>query len=264
MLLLPLLAISLAAATPCGLPPRAAGTAPPWSTGEALTFDLDVLGMVHAGTLELTVAAPMSGGKVIPLKARARTDSSVAALRNVTAVGLSWIDARSLLPERYRDESVENGVRKASDTRLAPAGPEVSISYRYGERDGKTVHPRRGDVLDPLSALYYLRAARLAPGDAFCFDLVANRRLWRLEGTVAQRTDTVETGVGRLEALRIDAVARRVDAPATRPRPVHLWISTDARRLLVAAVSEVDVGPVRAVLSGLRGARGSRQPAARE
>ncbi len=263
MLSVPLLALALAAA-PCGLPPRAPGAAPPWGTGETLAFDLDVLGMVHTGTMELSVAAPMSGGKVIPLKARARTDSSVAALRNVTAVGLSWIDARSLLPERYRDESVENGVRKVSDTRLAPAGPEVSISFRFGDRDGKAVHPRRGDVLDPLSALYYLRAARLAPGDAFCFDLVANRRLWRLEGTVAQRADAVETGVGRLEALRIDAVARRADAPGARPRPIHLWISTDARRLLVAAVSEVDVGPVRAVLSGMKGPASSRPPSARE
>lgn len=259
---LPLLALALAAA-PCGLPARAPGAAPPWGTGETLQFDLDVLGMVRAGTLELSVAAPMSAGKVIPLKARARTDSSVAALRNVTAVGLSWIDARSLLPERYRDESVEDGVRKVSDTRLSPAGPEVSISYRFGDRAGKAVHPRRGDVLDPLSALYYLRAARLAPGDAFCFELVANRRLWRFEGTVASRTDAVETGVGRLEALRIDAVARRVDAPGARPRPVHLWISTDARRLLVAAVSEVDVGPVRAVLSSLRGAARPRPPAAK-
>lgn len=254
MSLLPLIALALAAAAPCGLPPRAPGP-PPWSTGETLTYDLDVLGIVQAGTLELSVEPPMSGGKVVPLKARARTDSSVAALRNVTAVGLSWIDARSLLPERYRDEAVEDGVRKTSDTRLVPPGPEVTISYRLGGRDGKATHPRRGEVLDPLSGLYLLRAARLAPGDAFCFDLVGNRRLWRLEGSVAPRVEVVETPAGRLETLRIDALARRADAPAARPRPLHLWISTDGRRLLVAAVSELDVGPVRATLTGVRGAR---------
>lgn len=254
MLLLPLLALALAAGPPCGLPARAPGP-PPWITGETLTYDLDVLGMVQAGTLELSVEPPLSGGKVVPLRARARTDASVAALRNVRAVGLSWIDARSLLPERYRDEAVEDGVRKSSDTRLAPAGPQVTIAYRLGARSGEATHPRRGEVLDPLSGLALLRAARLAPGDAFCFDLVGNRRLWRLEGTVASRIEVVETPAGRLETLRIDALARRADAPDARPRPLHLWISTDPRRLLVAAVSELDVGPVRATLTGVRGAR---------
>jgi hypothetical protein len=36
---------------------------------------------------------------------------------------------------------------------------------------------------------------------------------------------------------------------------VHLWLSRDPRRLLVAVVSEIDLGPVRATLSGVRGAR---------
>lgn len=254
MLLPSLLALTLATAAPCGLPPRSPGP-PPGRTGETLTYDLDLLGMVRAGTLELSIEPPMSGGKVVPLRARARTDASVAALRNVAAVALSWIDARTLQPERYRDEAVEDGVRKTSDTRLAPPAPEVTISYRLGDRDGRAVHPRHGEVLDPLSALYLLRASRLAPGDTFCFDLVANRRLWRLEGSVARRIEAVETPVGRLETLRVDALARRADAPAAKPRPLHLWLSSDARRLLVAAVTELDVGPVRATLSAVRGAR---------
>jgi hypothetical protein len=110
-------------------------------------------------------------------------------------------------------------------------------------------------VLDALSAVYYLRAARLAPGDAFCFEAVGNRRFWRVEAKVAARIERVSTPTGRIEAFRIDAVARRVDRPEAPPRPVHLWFSNDARRLLVAAVSEVDVGPVRALLSSVRGAR---------
>ena len=40
----------------------------------------------------------------------------------------------------------------------------------------------------------------------------------------------------------------RADAPTAR-RPLHVWIATDARRTLVAAVSEIDLGPVSATLS---------------
>lgn len=248
-----LLAVALAAG-PCGLP-EPAGDERPWRTGETLTYDLDVLGVVKTGTLQLSVERPMSGGKIVPLRARARTDSAVASLKAFTGVALSWIVAATLLPERYRDETDEDGLRKVSDARLLPARATVSIEQQVGERTTRSAIPRTGDVLDPLSALARLRAARLAPGDRFCFDLVANRRFWRLEGSVAAKSEKVDTPAGRFDTLRVDATARRADRPGAPARPVHVWISRDARRLPVAVVSEVDVGPVRATLSGVRGAR---------
>jgi hypothetical protein len=238
----------------CTLPPLAPGERP-WKAGETLTFDLDVLGIVKAGTLQVSVERAMSGGKVVPLVARARTDASVANLKRFTGVALSWIDADTLQPERYRDESEEDGVRKTSDARLQPPRPEVTIDYRYGDRAGKTTYPRDRPVLDALSTLAYLRAAKLTPGDRFCFDLVANRRFWRLEGQVAAKTEKVDTPAGRFDTFRVDATTRRVDRLGDRPRPVHLGFTRDPRHLLVAIVSEVDVGPVRAMLSGVRGAR---------
>lgn len=240
----------------CGLPPLASPAGErPWRPGETLTFDLDVLGMVKAGTLQITIERPMSGGKIVPLRARARTDAAVSQLKKFAGVALSWIDAATLLPERYRDETEEDGQRKVSDARIQPAGPELVIEYRYGERAGKTSYPRRRDVLDALSTITYLRAARLEPGDRFCLDLVANRRFWRMEGRVAAKAEKVDTPAGRFDTFRVDASTRRVDRPGDRARPVHLWFTRDARRLLVAVVSEVDVGPVRAMLSGVRGAR---------
>lgn len=240
-----------AGADACRLPERAPQR--PWRTGETLSFDLDVLGMVKAGVLELTVDRPMSGGRIVPLRARAKTTEAVASLKRFTAVGLSWIDAKTLLPERYRDEADENGVRKMSDTRMPEDAQQITIAYQFGEKKGSTTFTRNAEVLDALSGLYYLRASRLAPGDRFCFDLVGNRRFWRLEGQVAERTEKIETPAGTFETLRIDAVARRADRQGAT-RPVHLWFTTDARRLLVAAVSEVDIGPVRAMLASVRGA----------
>ncbi len=248
-----LLALALAAA-PCQAP-APDGRERPWRTGESLTFDLDVLGVVKTGTLELSVERPMSRGRIVPLRARAKTTSAVANLKRFTGVALSWIEAATLLPERYRDETDEDGVRKVSDARLLPPGPSVLIEQQLGGRKTRAAFPRAGEVLDPLSALARLRAARLAPGDRFCFDFVANRRFWRVEGSVAAKAEAVETPAGRFDTVRVDAVARRPDRPGAGARPVHVWISRDARRLPVAIVSEVDVGPVRATLSGVRGAR---------
>ena len=180
-----------------------------------------------------------------------------ANVKRFAAVALSWIDSATLLPERYRDEAEEDGTRKISDAKLVPAGPEVVIEYQYGERKGRNVYPRAtdSDVLDPLSTLAVLRAAKLSPGDRFCFGFVANRRFWRLEGEVAAKTEKVDTPAGKFDTFRVDASARRVDRPAERPRPIHLWFSRDARKLPVAMVSEIDLGPVSATLSAIRGAR---------
>jgi hypothetical protein len=247
------LAAALALAAPACQAPAPAGP-PPWSTGETLTYEMDFLGMVRAGTVELSVERPMSGGKVIPLRARAKTDSAVANVRSVAAVAFSWIEARTLRPERYREEAQEDGVHKVGDAKLPPDG-DVTVEYRVGDRTSTARYARAGEVLDALSTVYRLRAARLAPGDAFCFDLVARGSYWRVTGKVAARTEKVETRLGKLETLRVDAEARRAVPAGVPARPVHLWISTDARRLLVAVVAEVDAGPVRLMLTGARGTR---------
>jgi hypothetical protein len=249
-----LAAVALAAA-PCTLPPLRDGP-PPWRPGEDLAWDVDVMGVVKAGTLDISVEPAMFGGEVIPLRARAKNTSVFAKVRRVRAVAHAWVDARTLRPQRYRDDAEEDGVRRTTDVRLDGKGPKVTVAWSFGERRGSREFERRGDVLDLLSAVYYLRAADLVPARPICFDLVANRRFWRLEGTLAPGTEKVETPAGTFEALRFDATLSRLptsDDARVRTRPLHLWFSADARRVLVAGVSEVDLGPVRALLA--RGAK---------
>ena len=66
--------------------------------------------------------------------------------------------------------------------------------------------------------------------------------------------EPVEVPAGRHHPWRLEATARRADGQGAS-RPLWVWITTDARRLPVAAVSEVDLGPVSAKLVEVRGAR---------
>lgn len=240
-----MLALALAAGG-CGLPPRAPGE-PPFRPGETLAFDLDVMGMVKAGTVTVTVEPPISRGTLLPLRARVKNTSVFAKARRVRGYALSWVDASTLRPQRYRDDVEEDGVRKTTDTRLDRPGPVV-MTWRLGDQQGTTTAARQGEVLDLVSTIYYLRAARLEPGAALCFDLVANRRVWRFSGTVAAGREKVDTAAGSFDAVRVDATLTRADGEG-RPRPVHFWFGRDARRLPLAAVSEIDLGPVRAMLA---------------
>jgi hypothetical protein len=197
----------------------------------------------------------ISGGRIVPLRARARSDASVQNLARLTAVAFSWVDSKTLVPERYREEADEDGVHKVSDARLAPPAPRIDLAYQVAGKESTGHFPRQGAVLDAVSAVYYLRAARLAPGDRFCFDLVARGRVWRVEGTVAAKQEQLDTAAGKLQTVRLDARAQRADRPEDRASEMHVWLSTDSRRLFVAAVGEIDAGPVRAMLTGVRGGK---------
>jgi hypothetical protein len=237
------LALGLAA-SPCGLPPLAAGR--PFAPGETLTFDVDVMGVVKAGSLRLRVQPPSLGGSQLALEARMQNSSVFAKVRRVKGVALSFVDATSLRPQRYRDDVDQDGVRKRTEVRLDRPGP-LRMTWSVDAETGVKEFTRQSDAVDLLSGLYWLRAAELRPGAELCFDLFGNWRLWRLSGKVASRPERVNTAAGDFETLRIDARLVRADDPRLG-RPMHLWISTDPRHLLVAAVSEVDLGPVRAML----------------
>jgi hypothetical protein len=214
-----------------------------------LHYDLDVMGLVKAGTLTFEAGKPMFGGTQIPLRARVKNTSIFAKIRKVVGSAFSWVDAKTLVPERARDDVLEDGVRKVSDARLRADPASVTIETEYGDEKGSTRYDRQGgDVLDALSAAYYLRAADLKPGQELCFDVVGLRRLWRFQGKVAVKPERVENAGGLFDTLRVEGTIERADKPSVR-RPLYVWISTDPRRVLVAAVSEIDLGPASAQLS---------------
>jgi hypothetical protein len=245
------LALALSAPAPCGLPPLRPGPLP-FRAGETLRFDIDVMGVVRAGTVSLSVERPVFQGRQIPLKARIRNTSVFAKVRQLTGIALSWVDSRTLRPERYVDETREDGVKKTSDTRIPAGASEITIASQFGDRQEKITAARQGEVLDAISLLYFLRAAALRPGQAICVDVVANRRYWRLAATVAAGSDRIDSEAGIFDTVRIDGIATRADRPETK-RPIHLWVSSDSRHLPVAVVSEVDLGPVKMMLSRVSG-----------
>jgi len=248
------LAASLGA-TPCALPPLLPEGAP-FRTGEALTYDLE-LALVEAGRLTLSVDRPMSGGALLPLKARAQNSAAFANVKRLAVVGLSWIVPSTLRPQRYREEGDEDGVRRTTDVRFPTGGGPVTLEQRHRDQKGSRTFAREGEVLDALSGLYFLRAARLEAGDRLCLDLVGAGRYWHVTAEVAAGRERVDTPAGRFETFRVDLVATRADVPARgkpKTRQIHIWLTADARRLPVSIVSEIDAGPVSATLSSWRSA----------
>jgi len=190
----------------------------------------------------------MFDGTQIPLKAKVRNTSVFAKIRRIVGTAFSWVDAKTLLPERARDDVLEDGVKKTSDARMRAEPGALVIETDFGGQKGSTRYERHGDALDALSAAYYLRAADLKPGQELCFEVVGLRRFWTFRGKVSAKPERVDCPGGLFDTLRVEGTIERMDKPGTK-RPLYVWISTDPHRILVGAVSEIELGPASALLS---------------
>ena len=252
-MLAPLLSALLAAAPPCLLPPPRAPF--PFRPGEILDLEISVLGAAKVGELKLTVERPTSAGRVQPLTAQIRSTARLGSVQRFTAVGKSWVNARTLGLDRYLETAEEDGRRKSTDLKVVPGASAFELVQDDGGRTTRTRIDRRGELLDAITALYHLRAVRPSPSARFCFDMVGDGRSWRVEGTVSERPETIEVPAGSFRAWRLEATARPATGPG-EPRPLWLWLSDDPRRLPLAVVAEVELGPVSAKLVAARAGPG--------
>jgi hypothetical protein len=211
--------------------------------GEVLEFDLDALGAL-AGKMRISVRPVVDGA--LPIKVEAKTNTFFSKIRRVIGGATSYLNPKTLRPLRYVEEATENDVRKSATAVFRPERKGVELQWTWANRAGRTMLPYAADGLDVAGAIYAVRMLPLTVGAPICVDVYAIRRMWRLVGKVEAR-EHVSLPIGEFDAWHLSGVAIRTDNPKER-REIHAWISTDARRLPLAAVGTMDLGAVRATL----------------
>lgn len=212
-------------------------------TGETLEFALDAMG-AEAGRLTMTVMPRHDDG--IPIEVKAQTNTFFSKVRRVKATAMSYLHPKTLRPNRYVEDAVENEVAKYSDVTFRQSTRRVNLDYKVGKHNGKKQFKLARDGFDPAGAIYLLRQLPMKEGMPLCFDAYGIRTIWRVSGKVIGK-ERVSLKVGEFEAWHLQGEAVRIDNPRWR-REIHLWVSADERRLPLAAVGVMDLGAVRATL----------------
>ena len=236
----------------------------PFRTGERLEYSVDLLGGVPAGRVTLDLLAPVRrfGALTLPARAHALGSEFFQRFGKVDSLGVSYLRPRNLHPASYREDFLGPGGKYWTEVGFPELGPG-RVRVRFGNPGGggeKSLFSAP-DALDDVGVFYLLRTLPLKVGESLCFDVYGARHLWRVWGVVAAR-EAIDTPAGHFMALRLDGQAARVDSPARRKR-LRLWISDDPRRLPVAAMGELDLGPVRALLTSATTAATGPPPAPR-
>lgn len=222
----------------------------PWTAGERLSFEIDVMG-ASAGKLVMTALPTVGKGssKEHVFRALAASNSFFSKVRRVRGRSTSFVRSKDMHPRRYEEQSHEGEVTRSAEVRFnrPNEGKLVTVDWERNGKKGKQNLRYANQAFDPVSAAFFLRTQEFRPGQSVCFDSYGIRKLWRVKGKVVG-LEEVRVPAGVFKAWHLEGVAVRTDDPRSA-REIHIWISDDERRLPVAALGVIDLGAVRAQLS---------------
>jgi hypothetical protein len=212
--------------------------------GEQLEYDLDAMG-AKAGRMTMSVK-PVRDSK-LPVEVSIETNTFFSKVRRVHGTGTSFLNPKTLHPTRYLEDATENEIHRVADVSFAKPKSAHLVSS-INDHSNEADLPYASEGLDVAGAIFLMRQLPMKEGQSICFDIYGIRRMWRVWGTV-QPKEHVSLPVGEFEAWHLAGQAARLDIPQAR-REVHVWISDDPRHLPLAALGSIDIGTIRATLTG--------------
>lgn len=240
-----------AAAAPSG-PIQLGGKPPLARVGEKLTYRISLQG-VELAQYSIEIGADADG---LVVQSMARSTGVGALLKKVETQFISYIDAQTGKPRRFRSE--ERAGRKdptieRSDARLAERqGDLVTVLVKRGDGDAAEERTEQqkvsGEIWDLNAVMIALRQLEAPLGTKLSFETFRSRYVWRTELTVAKR-EQLTTELGRVQTLRFEGwghgLRRDGELNDEPERRFTIWISDDADRVPVRLVGVTDYGDIK-------------------
>jgi hypothetical protein len=98
-----------------------------------------------------------------------------------------------------------------------------------------------GQVYDILSAIYFLRTQPLEVGKSFAVTISDSGRLYRVPVKVIEKK-RLKTVLGRVEVVRLDPDLQGPDGMIKEQGQLSIWLTSDSRRIPVAARLKTEYG----------------------
>lgn len=211
--------------------------------GEQLEYDVDAMG---AKAAKMTMRVLPVKDAQLPVEIAVETNTFFSKVRRVKGTGTTYLDPKTLKPKRYLEDATENEVHRVADVRFRPKAARLTSTIDGRQAEAELAYS--ADGLDVAGAIFMIRQLPLKEGTKVCFDAYGIRRMWRVWGTVGKK-EHVSLAVGEFDTWHLVGETAPLTLPNAR-RQLHVWISDDPRRLPLAALGTIDVGAVRATLTG--------------
>ncbi|MDQ1638921.1 MAG: hypothetical protein QOF62_2260 [Pyrinomonadaceae bacterium] len=115
-----------------------------------------------------------------------------------------------------------------------------------------------GQVYDVLSAIYFLRTQPLDVGKSFAVTISDSGRLYRVPVKVIEKK-RLKTVLGRVEVVRLDPDLQGPDGMIKEQGQLSIWLTSDSRRIPVAARLKTEYGTFDITLRKIVGTASRKQ-----
>ncbi len=228
--------------------------------GEQLVYDIRISGVPGGKAMLEVKKQEARGSDDGPLTwtvcLDTRSNRAVSLFYNVQDKVRSAIDVKGGFSRYFYMDKREGEVKSEERISMSYDIGNMEATYERMRGEQWRVHkvPLRTKVLDPLSALYYLRGLDLAnlTKDSFYLPICADRRVWYTKIRVVGHS--LET-VGNLkdrECIKIEPDAEFKGLFERKGR-IQIWLDV-ATGIPLKMTAEIPIGPAEAVLSEYKNA----------
>jgi len=212
---------------------------PALGPGEQITYRVSWLGL-PAGMANVTVGAESSERPgSLPIVTNGRSDIVVYPIRNKI---ISWWDPASGRSQGLEMYSDENRKRRRLKIDFDRAEGKAHV---FRQVEGKSPRESQADVpagaVDVASAVFLLRAARLADGDTLSIPIFTGAKLFRGLAEVEGR-GSLKTPLGERQAVKVRL--RTEFSGRLNARELRMWFSDDPAHVPMRMEADFALGPV--------------------
>lgn len=219
--------------------------------GETLKYNIG-WSFIVAGVAQLqtTRIVDNNGTLAYELRADANSHSIIDALFKVRDINISWLDIGAEKSLGYW-QSVREG-KYARDEWLTFNYENNTYNNHRQDRDGNIKTQKMvfegEEVLDMLSALYYVRLQPLPEKGEIYFDIVNRQKQYPLKVTVLGKKK-VKVKAGEFNCIVVEPQFSGEGIFTAKGKSLKVWLTDDERRLPVKMSVEVFIGSVTAELT---------------
>jgi hypothetical protein len=220
--------------------PAAQSAAPavrPFAVGERFSYDVRYGPLrVGRGSIEITNVEPVRGRTAWKAVFKLKGGNALYRLDNTFQ---SWIDTTSMASLRFHKDVREGG-------RSRSKAFEIYADRGVYAEAGKGEFPTVAGPLDDASFFYFVRTIPLEVGESYEFD-----RYFKPDrnpvGVRVLRRERLATAAGTFDAIVIRPVIK-TSGMLGEARKTEVWLSDDARRMVLQVRSDLPFGAVTMAL----------------
>jgi hypothetical protein len=228
-----------------------AGTVEPFTPGEELRYEVDILG-IHAGMTQVDVGSEevVANHRTWPIVVVAKTEGAADSLYQERERYVSFWDFEHQQVVQGQLTANEMGRHHTLATRFerdAPGGPRAQVEIGNDRGTERLMIPIESGTQDLAAAIFWLRHRPLKPGDVENVPVISSKRNWILRARVLDRA-SIETPAGTFPAVRVSLtthLAGKIQASGD----VEAYFSDDFRHLPLRVESKFMIGKIRAQLT---------------